>query len=46
MKRVKQQNDTSLKTSTSLEQQGNSYPKNSSPFEKDPKPSLVTKNLT
>ena len=42
----KQQNDTSLKTSTSLEQQGNCYPKNSSSFEKNPKPSLVTKNLT
>ena len=42
----KQQNDTSLKTSTSLEQQGNYYPKNSSFFEKNPKPSLVTKNLT
>ena len=42
----KQQNDTSLKTSTSLEQQGNSYPKNSSSFEKNSKPSLVTKNLT
>ena len=42
----KQQNDTSLKTSTSLEQQGNSYPKNSSSFEKNPKPFLVTKNLT
>ena len=42
----KQQNDTSLKTSTSLEQHGNCYPKNSSSFEKNPKPSLVTKNLT
>ena len=42
----KQQNDTSLKTSTSLEQQGNYYPKNSSSFEKNPKPSLVTKNPT